>query len=62
MNDDNLDYYSIDHHWTPKAGLWAFGKISETLNKDYDFDIDMNLANQDNYDVKTYKDWFLGSE
>ena len=66
MNDDNLDYYSMffktDHPWTPKAGLWAFGKISEKLNKDYDFYIDMSLADDDNYSVKTYKDWFLGSE
>lgn len=66
MNTDNLDYYSMffktDHHWTPKAGLWAFGKISEKLNRDYAFNIDMNLADKDNYNIKTYEKWFLGTE
>lgn len=66
IKEDGIEHYSMffktDHHWTPKAGLWAFGKISTKLNTDYGFNIDEKLWNQKNYNIKTYKDWFLGSE
>lgn len=66
IKQDGIGHYSMffktDHHWTPKAGLWAFGKISEKLNANYGFNIDKKLWNQKNYNIKTYKDWYLGSE
>lgn len=48
IKQDRIEHYSMffktDHHWTPKAGLWAFGKISKKLNEDYGFDIDKNCG------------------
>jgi len=61
-----LDWYPLffrtDHHWKPSTGLWAAGKISEKLNSDYGFNIDMPLLNSNNFSSTTYKNWFLGSQ
>ena len=66
IKKDKIDHYSMffktDHHWTPRAGLWAFGKISKELNENYGFNIDSELWNEKNYNIKTYKKSFLASE
>lgn len=66
IKEDGLQRYSMffktDHHWTPKAGLWAFSKIANELNQNYGFNIDEKLWNKDSYNVKTYKNCFLGSQ
>lgn len=54
-------FFNTDHHWKPSAGLWAAGQIAEALRerykvRTYDYYYDIN-----NYEIKTYKDWFLGS-
>lgn len=63
---DGLDHYSLffrtDHHWKPKTGLWAAGKISEKLNIDFCFNIDLKLLEINNFSSKLYKDYFLGSQ
>ncbi len=55
-------FFVTDHHWRPNMGLWACEKVSQKLNKEYDFSYDKELWNIENYNVKTYKDWFLGSQ
>lgn len=55
-------FFKTDHHWTPKAGLWAFGKIAKELNSNYGFNIDKKLWDESNYNIKTYKKCFLGSQ
>ena len=66
IEDDGIEYSSMffktDHHWTPKSGLWAFGKIAKELNSNYGFSIDKRLWDESNYDIKTYKECFLGSQ
>ena len=66
MHDNGINQYDMffqtDHHWTPQAGLWATGIVSEQLNKKYDFQIPSDLYNPDNYTFKLYKDYFLGSQ
>ena len=66
IREDGLQHYSMffktDHHWTPKAGLWAFSKIANELNQNYGFNIDKKLWNQKNYNIKTYENCFLGSQ
>lgn len=63
---DGLDHYSLffrtDHHWKPETGLWAAGKISEKLNTDFCFNIDLKLLEIKNFSSKLYKDYFLGSQ
>lgn len=63
---DKLNHYSLffrtDHHWKPETALWAAGKISDKLNSDFGFNINMNLINENSFSIKLYKNWFLGSQ
>ena len=61
-----LDHYSLffssDHHWTPKAGLWASGEIASALRElDPSFSYDPALFDLENYDCTTCEKVFLGS-
>lgn len=55
-------YFITDHHWTPETGFWAAGEICKKLNSDYGFEYDAAKNDINNYNVKVYKDWFLGSQ
>lgn len=55
-------FFITDHHWTPKMGLWANEKICERLSHQYNFSIQNDMLKMANYDIQTYKDWFLGSQ
>lgn len=65
MEADGIDHYSMffstDHHWTPKAAFWGYGKLIEYMNENYGYDIDSSYYDLENYNVQTYEDWFLGS-
>lgn len=65
MKADGIDHYSMffptDHHWTPKAAFWGYGKLIEYMNENYGYDIDSSYYDLENYNVQTYEDWFLGS-
>jgi hypothetical protein len=54
-------FYNTDHHWTIPAALKATGVIADTLNHQFNFSIDTNLYNEENYIFKTHKDSFVGS-
>ena len=58
-------FFNTDHHWKPDTALWAAGLIAAEMEKSYHLgisqeDIDF-FYDIDNYDIKTYDDWFLGS-
>lgn len=55
-------FFVTDHHWKPEWGLWAAGKVSEYMDEQFDFEYDEEIFDKENYNVKTYKDWFLGSQ
>ena len=55
-------YFITDHHWTPETGFWAAGEICKKLNSDYGFEYDASTTDINNYNVKVYEDWFLGSQ
>ncbi len=65
MKQKNLtfedSYFITDHHWVPETGFWASEQIMQELNKDRDYPYDEKTYDLDNYDVKVYEDWFLGS-
>lgn len=55
-------FFKTDHHWKPQTGLWAYGKILQSLetmgcigpvNRDY--------SDSDHFDFVTFEDTFLGS-
>lgn len=66
MKNDKLDYYSsffkTDHHWLPQTGVWAAGKIAGKINTVFGTNIDTEIGNLNNYNVKVYKDFCLGSQ
>ena len=66
MISDNLDwynaYYQTDHHWKTSTGLWAAGKIAETLNERYEYSFDLGLFDEKSYEILEYPDLWLGGQ
>lgn len=66
MNEKIDDYYGAffkaDHHWKPETGLWAAAQVAERLNEEYNFNFNMEKFEISNYDLKVYKNYFLGSQ
>lgn len=54
-------FFQTDHHWKPEIGFWAAGEICRSLNTKYGFEFNSQYTDLENYEVKTYQDWFLGS-
>ncbi|WP_294344575.1 hypothetical protein [uncultured Clostridium sp.] len=56
-------FFKTDHHWTPETAFWAFNRLVAKLEEEYDFDLDKDgfYTNKENYNFKTYKEFFLGS-
>ena len=55
-------FFVTDHHWRPETGFWAFGEmLSYFENTGAITELDHSLLDIENYDVKTYEDYFLGS-
>lgn len=65
MHDDGIDQYSMmyktDHHWTTKAGLYAYGVLEDYIVDKTGCDVDERISGIQNYTVTTYKKWHLGS-
>ena len=53
-------YYRTDLHWRVETALWVAKKISESLDKDGRFQIDLSLFDQDRFTRELYPDLFLG--
>ena len=58
---ENDIYFQTDHHWTPKSGFTAYKTICQTLNSRYRFAYNEDYTSIENFNIKTYHDWFLGS-
>lgn len=65
IHDDGIDQYSMmyktDHHWTTKAGLYAYGVLEDYIVDKTGCDVDERISDIQNYTVTTYKKWHLGS-
>ena len=55
-------FYRTDHHWTTPAGLWATRIMAEGLNNYCDYDIDLSIYNEENYDVQKWTSCWLGEQ
>ena len=66
VKEQGIDMYSLfyktDHHWTTKSGLWACNQIADKLNSDYNFNVDTEKLNVDNYNVEHHSHSFLGTQ
>lgn len=60
LKDEDI-FFKTDHHWTPMAGFLVHNGICNELNNLYGFEYDSKYTNINNYNIKTYKNWFLGS-
>lgn len=54
-------FYDTDHHWKIETGLKVAALLAEELNQKYNFEIDVGIYDIENYNIKTYKNGFLGS-
>lgn len=54
-------FYNTDHHWKTTSGFTATKAICDELEARYGFQYDKKLTDINNYNIKTYKDWFVGS-
>lgn len=65
MKEENIStedmFFATDHHWKPQYGIWGMNKLCEELNSRYGFEFDKKLTDINNYNIKTYKNYFLGA-
>lgn len=54
-------YYITDHHWTSRSGFIAANAICDELSSRYGFNYNKEYTDINNYNVKRYTKWFLGS-
>lgn len=62
LNEHELKFYKTDHHWTIRTSLYAAGKIINTLNDNYNLNLNEQLVDINNYDSEIFKNCFLGSQ
>ena len=55
-------FYRTDHHWRARTAFNVTGYICEQLNQKYDFSYNHDYTDISNYNIKTYKNLFLGSK
>lgn len=61
--DKSFDYfYKTDHHWTVPAGKQAAEIIMRELSEEYEYDIDLNLYNDDKFEYIKYESAWLGEQ
>lgn len=62
LNRDEM-FYKTDHHWTTETAFWAFTKIVDYMNSEYNLNIDKNKFYTDinNYKKEIIENCFLGS-
>lgn len=65
IHEDGIDQYTLmyktDHHWTTRAGLYAYGKLAEWIEQKTGVKANAKIRDIQNYSVTTYKNWHLGS-
>lgn len=60
MSQNQL-FFNTDHHWTIQGAFYGTGLLEKHLNENYGFSIDEKYRNVENYDFKTFKDFYIGS-
>lgn len=64
LHTDNWygSFFRTDHHWTAETGVWAAGQLAKLLNQNFGYGISEGIADINNYNVKIYEDYCLGSQ
>lgn len=53
-------YFKTDHHWKPYTGFLASKAICEKLEARYGFSYNKEYADIENYQIETFRDYYLG--
>lgn len=65
MYEDGINHYDMmyrtDHHWNTAAGFYAYEYLEDYIINATDCKVDKRVSNLDNYTIKTYREWHLGS-
>lgn len=65
MHKDGIDQFQLwfrtDHHWNMSGGFYGFNKILEKVENLINFQFDSKVKDMENYEVKEYPSWFLGT-
>lgn len=65
IHEDGIDQYTLmyktDHHWTTRAGFYAYGKLADWIAEKTGVKVDEKIRDIENYSVTTYEGWHLGS-
>lgn len=65
IHEDGIDQYDLmfktDHHWTPRAGFYVYGKLADWIEENTGVEVDEKIRDFENYSVTTYENWHLGS-
>lgn len=65
IHEDGIDQYTMmyrtDHHWTTRAGFYAYGKIADWIEEKTGVGASEEIRDIENYSITTYKNWHLGS-
>ena len=65
MYEDGMNQYDYffrtDHHWTPEAGFYTYGKIVDYVEQNLGITVDEQVKNLENYQIENYEDWHLGT-
>lgn len=66
LHEEGLNHYDMffmtDHHWTIESSFWAFQKLTDYMEANWDFPIDPVCTDLSNYQIDVYKEWSLGSK
>ena len=55
-------FFRTDHHWKPETGLWAAREILKIFRDDYNWPVNPEVLNPENFEIVTYKDKMFGSQ
>ena len=55
-------FYRTDHHWKSSSGLFVAGLLTERMNELFDFSLESELLDPDNFTCEHYENVFLGTQ
>lgn len=55
-------FYKTDHHWKTTTAFEAVYELVKYLNTEFDFQINADYLQKDNYTLQIYEKYFLGSQ
>lgn len=56
-------FFQTDHHWRPEAGFYMYGVLLDVLQDSWETELNPDgfYTNPENYNIREYENYFLGS-